>query len=334
MTITVSTDGSALKNPNGPMGWAWADHHDERNEEHEHGGDCDAGGATNGTNQIGELCAILEALRAHPGAEKLVIETDSQYAINCSTTWVESWRKHGWKNSKNQPVKNVQLIKAIYEEIHNRPGTVDFHWVKGHAGNEGNEKCDELARTYAGDCRSGARDGYLPKEGWQALLDSPYAKGTDVPSDARMLMDGELTEQQYRLTRSIADEATEIQDDQLAHRNNSLTDAKGKAITTTEQMEERIESNKETSNEDNTQTLDTLPQVTAQNSNADAHQETHMLKRASGLSVSGTLTFSPPPSTSPSFDGSPRHIRGVIEIEGDVLADGTIEITNVPFHLR
>ena len=66
MTITVSTDGSALGNPNGPMGWAWADHtpHAGGTPGHEHEGDCDAGGASNGTNQIGELCAVLEALRA------------------------------------------------------------------------------------------------------------------------------------------------------------------------------------------------------------------------------------------------------------------------------
>ena len=90
MTITVSTDGSALGNPNGPMGWVGPITNSRRAAKpgHHHEGDCDAGGATNGTNQIGELCAVLEALRAHPGSEPLVIETDSQYAINCSTTWV------------------------------------------------------------------------------------------------------------------------------------------------------------------------------------------------------------------------------------------------------
>ena len=84
---TVTTDGSALGNPNGPIGWAWADHEPAAGGKpgHEHAGDSEAGGATNGTNQIGELCAVLEALRAHPGSEDLVIETDSQYAINCST---------------------------------------------------------------------------------------------------------------------------------------------------------------------------------------------------------------------------------------------------------
>ena len=56
-------------------------------------------------------------------------------------------------------MKNKELIQAIDREISQRPGPVDFRWVKGHAGNEGNELVDELARTYAGDCRSGARDG-------------------------------------------------------------------------------------------------------------------------------------------------------------------------------
>lgn len=183
MTITVSTDGSALGNPNGPMGWAWADHEQNAGGKPGHKHDdhgYDAGGATNGTNQIGELCAVLEALRAHPGPEPLLIESDSQYAINCSTKWVKGWKKNGWKNSQKKPVKNKELIQAIDREISQRPGPVDFRWVKGHAGNEGNELVDELARTYAGDCRSGARDGYLPIEGWQSLLGSEYAHGTDV----------------------------------------------------------------------------------------------------------------------------------------------------------
>lgn len=203
MTITVSTDGSALGNPNGPMGWAWADHatNAARTPEHQHDGDSDAGGATNGTNQIGELCAVLEALRAHRGTEPLTIETDSQYAINCSTTWIKGWKKNGWKNSQKKPVKNAPLIKAIDAEINSRKGPVTFVWVKGHNGNQGNEKADELARTYSGDARSGVKDGYLPLEGWQSLLASPYAKGVDIPTDAQMLLDGKITEEQYHLGR-------------------------------------------------------------------------------------------------------------------------------------
>jgi len=215
MTITVSTDGSALGNPNGPMGWGWADHELATGGKpgHHHDSDCDAGGATNGTNQIGELCAVLEALRAHPGSEPLVIETDSQYAINCSTTWVHGWKKNGWKNSQKKPVKNADLIRAIDAEISKRPGPVKFVWVKGHAGNAGNEKVDELARTYAGDCRSKIREGYLPLEGWQSLLASEYSQGTDVPDDAQMLLDGKITTDEYHMGRGQGKSAQGSADD-------------------------------------------------------------------------------------------------------------------------
>ena len=227
MTITVSTDGSALGNPNGPMGWGWADHELATGGKpgHHHEGDCDAGGATNGTNQIGELCAVLEALRAHPGSEPLVIETDSQYAINCSTTWVHGWKKNGWKNSQKKPVKNADLIRAIDAEISKRPGSVKFVWVKGHAGNAGNEKVDELARTYAGDCRSKVREGYLPLEGWQSLLASEYSQGIDVPDDAQMLLDGKITSNEYHIGRgqgesaggSLADDLIGVSDPNRGH---------------------------------------------------------------------------------------------------------------------
>lgn len=102
------------------MGWAWADHEQNAGGKPGHKHDdhgYDAGGATNGTNQIGELCAVLEALRAHPGPEPLLIESDSQYAINCSTKWVKGWKKNGWKNSQKKPVKNKELIQAIDREI-------------------------------------------------------------------------------------------------------------------------------------------------------------------------------------------------------------------------
>lgn len=177
----VSTDGSALRNPNGPMGWAWANHGD---------GTHDAGGATNGTNQIGELCAVLQALRAHHDVAEMVIETDSQYAINCSTTWVRGWKKNGWKNAAKKPVKNVQLIKAIDAEISRRPGSVKFVWVKGHAGDEFNEIVDDLARGFAGDAQSGKKQGYLPLEGWQALLSSDYRKGLKIPTEVQAVLDG------------------------------------------------------------------------------------------------------------------------------------------------
>jgi ribonuclease HI len=186
MNVTVSTDGSALSNPHGPMGWAWVNHAGASTSEREH----DCGGASNGTNQIGELCAVLQALRHFHDADALLIETDSQYAINCSTTWVHNWKRNGWKNAAKKPVKNVELIKAIDFEMTHRPGPVRFKWVKGHAGEEFNEQVDDLARGFATRAGAGAVEGYLPIEGWQSLLNSEYARGLDVPPSVTEQLSG------------------------------------------------------------------------------------------------------------------------------------------------
>lgn len=329
MTITVSTDGSALGNPNGPMGWAWADHPTTDTRGHEHRGDCDAGGATNGTNQIGELCAVLQALRAHPGSEDLLIETDSQYAINCSTKWIHGWKKNGWKNSKKEPVKNAALIKAIDAEIQHRAGSVKFRWVKGHAGNAGNEKVDELARTYAEDCRSSVRDGYLPREGWQSLLDSPYAKGTDIPQDAQMLLDGTLNERDYCAERCMGSD-----DDSPVH------------SSTQQQIDSHAVPEQESSVHESSPAADSAASAHSTPAQSSPEQSTSLAAKQSvqhnadsaqprlhhsGLQVSGQLMFTPPPSSSPYYDGSDRRIRGYIEIEGIVHGDGTMSIDHAPF---
>ena len=105
--ITVSTDGSCLRNPGGAIGWAWANHD----------GTSDSGGAPSGTNQIAELTAVLEAVLAHPGDEPLRIEADSQYAIKCSSEWVHGWRRRGWRTAGGGPVQNLALVQAIDRAI-------------------------------------------------------------------------------------------------------------------------------------------------------------------------------------------------------------------------
>ena len=373
MTITVSTDGSALGNPNGPMGWAWADHtpHAGGQPGHEHPGDCDAGGATNGTNQIGELCAVLEALRAHPGSEPLVIETDSQYAINCSTKWVHGWKRNGWKNSQKKPVKNAALIKAIDAELSKRAGSVKFVWVKGHAGNAGNEKVDELARTYAADCRSKARDGYLPKEGWQSLMSSEYADGLDVPGDAQMLLDGAISDADYHLGRgsqdddgesrhatnhdrrpSLAEMLTEpegVPDYPFAENTDDTINTATTDTATTDSSPEAYEATAATARtaDDATRTIvgdanrtaNESPQTAGHGATPDPSPTptsggTAARRSRSGLTVSGTLRFSPPPASSPTYNGSPRFIRGVIEVEGYVQGDGTLTLDGAVFQVR
>ena len=146
--ITVSTDGSCLRNPGGPIGWAWANHD----------GTSASGGATSGTNQIAELTAVLEAVIAHPGPEPLRIEADSQYAIKCSSEWVHGWRRKGWRTASGGPVQNLALIQAIDRAITERTGPVTFSWVRGHRGDRFNERADELA----GIAARAARDGTLP----------------------------------------------------------------------------------------------------------------------------------------------------------------------------
>ena len=128
------------------MGWAWADHEQNAGGKPGHKHDdhgYDAGGATNGTNQIGELCAVLEALRAHPGPEPLLIESDSQYAINCSTKWVKGWKKNGWVKKDKKPALNSDLWEILLTLTQKHD--VHYHWVKGHAENPKNNRCDELA---------------------------------------------------------------------------------------------------------------------------------------------------------------------------------------------
>lgn len=145
--IIVSTDGSCLRNPGGAVGWAWVNHQ----------GPTASGGAESGTNQVAELTAVLEALRAHPGSEPMVIETDSQYAVNCATEWLPGWKRRGWKTASGSPVSNRELIVAIDRELSGRSGPVRFRWVRGHVGNHFNEMADRLAGAAARDIAGGLR---------------------------------------------------------------------------------------------------------------------------------------------------------------------------------
>jgi len=147
--ITVSTDGSCLRNPGGAIGWAWANHD----------GSSASGGHPSGTNQIAELMAVLEAIRSHPGDQPLVIQADSQYAIKCSSDWVAGWKRKGWRTAGGGPVQNLALIQSIEAAIAARPGAVSFVWVRGHQGDEFNERADELAGIAARGVRD---DGHVP----------------------------------------------------------------------------------------------------------------------------------------------------------------------------
>ena len=150
VTITAAADGSALGNP-GPAGWAWYVNDD-----------CwRAGGWPHGTNNQGELMAVLDLLRAtaHLPGEDLRILCDSQYVINSITKWMPGWKRKGWRKADGKPVLNVELLKELDRELAGR--TYTFEWVKGHAGHDLNEAADERARAAATAYQQGvaARSG-------------------------------------------------------------------------------------------------------------------------------------------------------------------------------
>ncbi|MFB7844307.1 ribonuclease H [Microbacterium sp. NPDC056052] len=138
MTITAAADGSALGNP-GPNGWAW--YIDDENWA--------AGGSPHGTNNQGELRAVLELLLATAGVpnEKLVIECDSRYVIDSVTKWMPGWKRKGWRKSDGGAVLNRDLLEGIDEALRGRD--VSFTWVKGHAGHPLNEAADQRANAAA-----------------------------------------------------------------------------------------------------------------------------------------------------------------------------------------
>lgn len=137
MTITAAADGSALGNP-GPAGWAW----------YVDDGCWAAGGWPHGTNNMGELMAVLDLLQqtAHVD-EDLRVLCDSQYAINVISKWTPGWKRRGWRKGDGKPVQNVELVKALDQAMQGR--RVRFEWVKGHAGHELNEAADARARAAA-----------------------------------------------------------------------------------------------------------------------------------------------------------------------------------------
>lgn len=149
MTLIAAADGSALGNP-GPAGWAW--YVDD---------DCWAsGGWAHGTNNMGELTAVLDLLQQTAGVEDdLHVYCDSTYAINAITRWMPGWKRRGWKKGDGKPVANVEIMKALDLAMQGR--RVRFEWVKGHAGHVLNEKADELATAAA----RAFQEGSIPDPG-------------------------------------------------------------------------------------------------------------------------------------------------------------------------
>jgi len=139
--VTLYTDGACRGNP-GPGGWGVL----MRSGKHEktlHGGERDT------TNNRMELMAAIAGLESLKRRCKVDLYTDSQYVRKGITEWIHGWKRNGWKTASKQPVKNKDLWQRLDEQIGKHE--VQWHWVKGHAGNEGNERADALANQGVDD---------------------------------------------------------------------------------------------------------------------------------------------------------------------------------------
>ena len=151
MTLVAAADGSALGNP-GPAGWGW--YVDD---------DCWAsGGWAHGTNNMGELTAVLDLLEQTAGVEDdLLVYCDSTYAIKAIREWMPGWKRRGWKKGDGKPVANLEILKALDRAMQGRRDRVRFEWVKGHSGHELNEEADRLANAAA----LAHKEGRAPESG-------------------------------------------------------------------------------------------------------------------------------------------------------------------------
>lgn len=136
MSVEIYTDGACSGNP-GPGGWGAILRYGTHEKEL-------SGGAPETTNNRMEMTAVIEALRALKKPCVIALYTDSVYVKDGVTKWLAGWKAKGWKTAAKKPVKNQDLWEEIDREIGRH--TIEWHWIKGHAGHPENERADELAR--------------------------------------------------------------------------------------------------------------------------------------------------------------------------------------------
>ena len=136
--LVIYTDGACSGNP-GPGGWGVIMYHGKRQKEM-------FGGEKSTTNNRMEMMAAIKAIEAiKPGfSGHIILFTDSTYVLKGITEWIHGWKKRGWKKSDKKPVINKDLWQKL--DALNSQRDIQWKWVKGHNGDVGNEKADELAR--------------------------------------------------------------------------------------------------------------------------------------------------------------------------------------------
>ncbi|MDH3219294.1 MAG: ribonuclease HI [Gammaproteobacteria bacterium] len=133
--VVIYTDGACRGNP-GPGGWGAVLRYQDRNKTLR-------GYDPETTNNRMELTAVIEGLRALKRSCHVELYTDSKYVMQGINEWISNWKSNGWKTSARKPVKNVDLWRQLDQEVARHE--VDWNWVRGHTGVEGNELADRLA---------------------------------------------------------------------------------------------------------------------------------------------------------------------------------------------
>ena len=133
--VEIWTDGACKGNP-GPGGWGALLVAGSREKEL-------WGGERATTNNRMELTAVIEALRALKRPCQVTLHVDSTYVMQGMKSWIAGWKRNGWRTSAKQPVKNADLWQDLDEQVARHQ--VEWVWVKGHAGDPGNERADQLA---------------------------------------------------------------------------------------------------------------------------------------------------------------------------------------------
>ncbi len=143
--VVIYTDGACKGNP-GPGGWGawlrWGAHEKEL-----------FGGDPSTTNNRMELTAVIESLALLKRRTSVAIYTDSSYVKDGITSWIHGWKKRGWRTADNKPVKNIELWQRLDALVGSHD--VQWHWVKGHSGDPGNERADALANRGVASLRAG-----------------------------------------------------------------------------------------------------------------------------------------------------------------------------------
>ena len=170
-TYTLATDGACKGNP-GPAGWAWVGED----------GRWAAGSIPSGTNNIGELLGLLDAIVSHQHVPHLIVQADSMYAINTYQSWMDGHARRGWKTSAKEPTKNRDILEQLIAARDARraaglPDVVLEH-VRGHSGHRLNGWADERAVRASGHAALGKRARWSSDE--QGVLDVT----ADAPSAA------------------------------------------------------------------------------------------------------------------------------------------------------